>query len=190
MKCQRTSAVVASATLAIAAVVALLLVAVVLHLLVQRIARVVSAQTRVAATRTMSRAGAKLASVAQRPDTGDSRLLRGSAAEGIAAEYLEARGIAVLARNVRCKAGELDLVCLDGGVLVIIEVRQRSGHEFGGALASVTGASSARSFAPRASSYGGMRVARLSRCASTWSASRDCRTRPRIVWVKDAFRAT
>jgi len=80
----------------------------------------------------------KLQGVAQGPDIGDSRLLRGSAAEGIAAEYLEARGIAVLARNVRCKAGELDLVCRDGDVLVIVEVRQRRGHDFGGALASVT----------------------------------------------------
>ena len=53
-------------------------------------------------------------------------------------EYLHARGLVVLARNVRCKAGELDLVCLDGNVLAIVEVRQRATHDFGGALASVT----------------------------------------------------
>ena len=39
----------------------------------------------------------------------------------------------VLARNVRCKVGELDLVCLDGAVLAIVEVRQRVRAEFGGA---------------------------------------------------------
>ena len=44
----------------------------------------------------------------------------------------------MLARNVRCRAGELDLVCLHEGVIVIVEVRQRTASGFGGALASVT----------------------------------------------------
>src|SRR6202789_1693215 len=66
------------------------------------------------------------------------RMQRGAAAEELAAQYLKVRGLKVLARNLRCKAGELDLVCLDGGVLAIVEVRQRGSPEFGGALASVT----------------------------------------------------
>src|SRR5271154_5531594 len=65
-------------------------------------------------------------------------LQRGAAAEELAAEYLRIRGLKILARNLRCKAGELDLVCLDGGVLAIVEVRQRESTQFGGALASVT----------------------------------------------------
>jgi putative endonuclease len=65
-------------------------------------------------------------------------LLRGAAAEALAAEYLRIRGLEILARNLRCKAGEIDLVCVDGGVLAIIEVRQRESADFGGALASVT----------------------------------------------------
>jgi putative endonuclease len=65
-------------------------------------------------------------------------MLRGVAAEELAAQYLKVRGLKVLARNLRCKAGELDLVCLDGGVLAIVEVRQRGSAEFGGASASVT----------------------------------------------------
>jgi putative endonuclease len=68
----------------------------------------------------------------------DVRIQRGAAAEELAAQYLKVRGLKVLARNLRCKAGELDLVCLDGGVLAIVEVRQRGSPEFGGALASVT----------------------------------------------------
>ena len=68
----------------------------------------------------------------------DVRMLRGVAAEELAAQYLKVRGLKVLARNLRCKAGELDLVCLDAGVLAIIEVRQRGSVEFGGASASVT----------------------------------------------------
>jgi putative endonuclease len=66
------------------------------------------------------------------------RMQRGLAAEELAAEYLKVRGLKVLARNLRCKAGELDLVCLHAGVLAIVEVRQRGSLEFGGALASVT----------------------------------------------------
>ena len=62
----------------------------------------------------------------------------GVVAEELAAQYLEVRGLKVLARNLRCKAGELDLVCLDDGVLAIVEVRQRGSAEFGGASASVT----------------------------------------------------
>jgi putative endonuclease len=68
----------------------------------------------------------------------DMRMLRGVAAEELAAQYLKVRGLKVLARNLRCKTGELDLVCLDRGVLAIVEVRQRGSDEFGGASASVT----------------------------------------------------
>jgi putative endonuclease len=66
------------------------------------------------------------------------RMQRGAAAEDLALQYLQVRGLKILARNLRCKAGELDLVCLDDGVLVIVEVRQRGSAEFGGALGSVT----------------------------------------------------
>jgi putative endonuclease len=65
-------------------------------------------------------------------------MLRGVAAEELAAQYLKVRGLKILARNLRCRAGELDLVCLDRGVLAIVEVRQRGSAEFGGAVASVT----------------------------------------------------
>jgi putative endonuclease len=66
------------------------------------------------------------------------RQQRGVAAEQLAAEYLQVRGVKILGRNLRCKAGELDLVCLDDGVLAVIEVRQRGSAEYGGALGSVT----------------------------------------------------
>jgi len=65
-------------------------------------------------------------------------LQRGAAAEVLAADYLQAQGLRLCARNVRCKAGEIDLVCYDRGVLVMVEVRQRSRSDFGGALASVS----------------------------------------------------
>jgi putative endonuclease len=65
-------------------------------------------------------------------------LQRGAAAEALASDYLQAQGLSVIARNLRCKAGEIDIVCLDHEVLVIVEVRQRGRSDFGGALASVT----------------------------------------------------
>lgn len=64
----------------------------------------------------------------------------GEAAERLAERYLAARGLDLVARNFRCRFGELDLVCLDADVLVIVEVRQRARRDFGGALASVTAA--------------------------------------------------
>jgi putative endonuclease len=70
--------------------------------------------------------------------TGRYRIDRGNAAEALAARYLESQGLLVLARNFRCRAGELDIIALDGTALVIAEIRQRSSKDFGGAAASVT----------------------------------------------------
>jgi putative endonuclease len=72
------------------------------------------------------------------PPPKDPRHLAGAAAEELVAAYLSARGLTLLARNLRCKAGEIDLVCQDGELLVMVEVRLRAGPSFGGALASVT----------------------------------------------------
>lgn len=63
---------------------------------------------------------------------------RGAAAEALAADFLAGRGLSIVARNVRCRRGEIDLVCLDRGTLVFVEVRLRTGNRFGGAAASIT----------------------------------------------------
>lgn len=62
---------------------------------------------------------------------------RGKDAEDTACEYLRQQGLRLLARNVRTRRGELDLVMQQGDVLVVVEVRQRSHAGFGGALASI-----------------------------------------------------
>ena len=114
----------------------------------------------------------------------------GRRAEDVAAAYLVARGLELLARNVRCKAGEIDLVCQDGVVLVLIEVRQRTHADFGGALASVA--------APKRRKL--VRAARfLLHTTPAWRRSivrfdvvgiqGDPCGRHEIAWVKDAFRA-
>jgi putative endonuclease len=62
----------------------------------------------------------------------------GRQAEARAAEYLIARGLEPVLANHRCRFGEIDLVMRDGATLVVVEVRKRTGREFGGAAASVT----------------------------------------------------
>ncbi len=62
----------------------------------------------------------------------------GKRAEDLAARFLEQRGLRVLARNFRCRGGEIDLVCRDGKSLVFVEVRLRRNAAYGGAAASIT----------------------------------------------------
>jgi putative endonuclease len=68
----------------------------------------------------------------------------GSAAEVRAASLLEQAGFTVLERNYRCRAGELDIVARRAQMLVVAEVRLRTGTAFGGAAASITAAKRAR----------------------------------------------
>jgi putative endonuclease len=53
---------------------------------------------------------------------------RGRRAERVAAGLLKAAGYEVLARNLRTRHGEIDLVAREGGTLVIVEVRYRAPH--------------------------------------------------------------
>jgi putative endonuclease len=64
--------------------------------------------------------------------------LLGARAERIAGQYLQGQGLTILERNYRRRLGEIDLVALDQGVLVIAEVRTRSSAAYGGAAASVS----------------------------------------------------
>ena len=56
----------------------------------------------------------------------------GARAEALAAAFLAGRGLAVIARNVRNRFGEIDLVARDGDVLVFVEVRLRRSSSYGG----------------------------------------------------------
>ncbi|HTU81417.1 MAG TPA: YraN family protein [Candidatus Acidoferrales bacterium] len=64
---------------------------------------------------------------------------KGREGEDRAAAFLADRGYRVLARNVRLPGGEIDAVCLDGAMLVIVEVKRRDSGTFGTALAAVDG---------------------------------------------------
>ncbi len=62
---------------------------------------------------------------------------RGRQYEDAAVRWLSGRGLRVVARNFRVRSGEIDIIALDGGCLVFIEVRKRGHHRFPGAAASV-----------------------------------------------------
>jgi putative endonuclease len=51
--------------------------------------------------------------------------------EDVAVRHLEEAGLEILARNWRCPQGEIDVVARERGVLVICEVKTRSGLGFG-----------------------------------------------------------
>ena len=57
--------------------------------------------------------------------------------EQLALDHARAHGLKLVARNYRCKLGEIDLVMLDGKTLTFIEVRYRARTDYGGAAASV-----------------------------------------------------
>lgn len=61
----------------------------------------------------------------------------GDAAESAACAKLQAAGCRILARNVRYREGEIDIVADDRGTLVFVEVRMRRSDRFGGAAASI-----------------------------------------------------
>ena len=66
-----------------------------------------------------------------------------------------------MARNWRCREGEVDIVALDGDVLVMCEVKTRRGVGFGTPLDAVTPA----------------KAARLRRLALRWLADQRARRR-------------
>jgi putative endonuclease len=72
------------------------------------------------------------------------RTTNGRLAELAVADFVVARGFAILHRNLRLGPLELDLVCREGPVVAIVEVRTRGPRSFARALDSVTPAKQAR----------------------------------------------
>src|SRR2546427_11024885 len=69
---------------------------------------------------------------------GDPRHLLGRAAEEAAARLLERSGLRIVARNVRLRHGEIDLVCRDREVRVFVEVKCRQERWDDGPTAAVS----------------------------------------------------
>lgn len=90
----------------------------------------------------------------------------GALGERVAVEHLQRVGLRIVARNWRCRYGELDVIAADGDqTAVFVEVKTRSGDGFGGLEHAVT---------PR-------KLGRIRRLAAMWLADQDvCWPRLRI----------
>ncbi|MEO5962199.1 MAG: YraN family protein [Thermomonas sp.] len=114
---------------------------------------------------------------------------RGDAVEAAALVHLQAHGLHMLARNAQARGGELDLVMLDAGTVVFVEVRYRASAAFGGGFASVD-ARKRRKLVHAAQVY----LLRNPKFASApcrfdvIDASGDPDA-PTLHWLRDAFRA-
>lgn len=84
----------------------------------------------------------------------------GALGEERAVEYLRAQGLRIVARNWRCRYGELDVIAAEAtDTVVFVEVKTRTGDGFGGLAQAVT---------PQ-------KVRRLRRLAGLWLAEQDHR---------------
>lgn len=90
-----------------------------------------------------------------------TRAQLGALGEQLAVDHLTRLGLRVLARNWRCRYGELDVIATDPttGTVIFVEVKTRSGDGYGG-LAQAVNAS---------------KVRRLRRLAGLWLAGQNQR---------------
>lgn len=116
-----------------------------------------------------------------KPATDRPPSVRGAAAETRAAEYLARRGLTIVARNWRCKGGEIDIIAREGKVLVFVEVRARASSAFGGAAESLTAAKRARLWQAAERYLAGMRSLPPCRFDAVLIQS------DRIEWLRDVF---
>lgn len=68
----------------------------------------------------------------------------GAYGEQVAVRHLEDAGYAVLARNWRCRGGEIDVVATRDGVAVFVEVKTRRSSAYGPPSLAVTPAKAER----------------------------------------------
>ena len=120
---------------------------------------------------------------------GPSRATRGALAETAARDYLVSQGLQCIARNVRCRFGEIDLVMQDGDVLIIVEVRYRRARNPLNAAESID-ANKQRKLSLAAAWYLS-RHRQLQHCPVRFDViAIDGRmgAESALQWIKDAFR--
>jgi putative endonuclease len=68
----------------------------------------------------------------------------GRKGEDLAARFLEDAGYRLVARNWRCRQGEIDIIARTADTLVFVEVKTRSGLAFGHPFEAITATKLAR----------------------------------------------
>jgi len=61
----------------------------------------------------------------------------GKLGELLAVDYLKNKGFQIKECNYRIRGGEIDIVALDGDVLVFIEVKTRTNNQFGSGVEAI-----------------------------------------------------
>lgn len=68
----------------------------------------------------------------------DSRTALGRTGEELACRELRSRGYTILDRRYRTRAGELDIIARQDGIIVFVEVKARMSNDFGAPVDAVT----------------------------------------------------
>lgn len=105
----------------------------------------------------------------------------GLAGEERALHYLQQQGLRCVARNYRCRAGEIDLILRQQKTLIFVEVRYRTENDYGSALESITLAKRRRLL--RAAKHYLLRMETLPECRFD-VISLD---KTQINWIQNAF---
>lgn len=70
-------------------------------------------------------------------DISRRHLLTGAEGEALAVRYLQKLGFYIIQRNYRTRIGEIDVIAREGETLVFVEVKTRTGLNFGPPQAAV-----------------------------------------------------
>ena len=84
--------------------------------------------------------------------------------EDQAVRCLRKKGYTILARNYRCRLGEIDIIARDKGFVVFAEVKLRKNDSYG----------EAREFVTRG------KLEKILKTASLWLSQNDCELQPRF----------
>jgi putative endonuclease len=88
----------------------------------------------------------------------------GKDGEDLAARHLIGAGFDIVTRNWRCDIGEIDIVAVDRGTLVVVEVKTRTSTDFGLPAEAVTW----------------RKLAKLRELAVIWLRENSCRMPARV----------
>jgi len=117
----------------------------------------------------------------------DPRQSLGRRGEQLAARFLERAGLRLLERRFRLRCGEIDLIALDGELVVFVEVKTRRGHGYGAPAESVT-SSKQRKLARTAMAFLSGRGWHERPCRFDVIEVLECGKTTEIRHLRDAFR--